>query len=347
MKKITIIGIDLAKNVFQLCGVDSQGKHILRRRLMRAQVIPFFAQLPSCLVAMEACASSQYWARTIEELGHEVKRIPAQFVTPYRRGNKTDATDAAAICEAVQRPNMRFVPNKTQEQADIQALHRVRSGFVQTKTATINQIRGLLAENGIIVPQGVSHVRKNLPTIIDDLSNALSGLMRQTLGGLYEYLVSLDMKITQLDKQLKLMSRENEDCKRLMQIPGIGVMNATILVSLCGHVSNFSKSRAFASFLGLTPNEHSSGGKQHLGGITKRGNVYARSLLVHGARAVIRLIRKGKKPFGEGALDTWLRNLLERRGVNKTCVALANKLARIVWVILTQKVPFQSNPLTT
>ncbi len=338
MKKITIIGIDLAKNVFQVCGMDSRGQVLLNRKISRKQVTVFFAQLPSCIVAMEACASSQYWARTIEELGHEVKRIPAQFVTPYRRGNKTDATDAMAICEAAQRPNMKFVPNKTQEQADIQAVHRIRNGFIQTRTATVNQVRGLLAENGII---GVGHVRKQLPGILDDQSNGLSGRMRHNLRQLYEYLVQLDECIIEQESQIKAICKEREDCKRLLHIPGIGVMNASILVSLCGHVSNFNKSRSFAAFLGLTPKEHSSGGKQRLGGITKRGNVYARSLLVHGARAVVRRMLQGGKPYGDSPVDIWLRKLIERRGVNKACVALANKMARIVWKILTSQEDFR------
>lgn len=342
MKTTTLIGIDLAKNVFQLHGVDDNGRKVFDRKLTRGQVVPFFANLPSCAVAMEACASSQYWARVIEELGHEVKRLPAQFVTPYRRGNKTDATDAAAICEAAQRPNMRFVPNKSHDQADIQAVHRVRNGFVQGRTAVLNRARGLLGEYGIIIPQGAAHVRKHLICILDDiLPTELSGLMRGLLQTLYTHLVRLEEEIEALDKQLRIICQNREECKRLMKIPGIGPMNATSLVCLCGHASNFNKSRAFASFLGLTPKEFSSGGKQRLSGITKRGNSYARSLLVHGARAVLRAIQRGHSPYGGGRMEEWIKRLIERRGMNKACVALANKMARIAWRLIVYKEDFR------
>lgn len=341
MRQATIIGIDLAKNVFQLHGTDEKGKNILARKLSRKQVAPFFATLPRCTVAMEACASSGYWGRVIEELGHEVKRIPAQFVVPYRRGNKTDATDAEAICEAAQRPNMRFVPNKTQLQEDIQSLHRVRNGFIQARTGALNQTRGLLAEQGLVIPQGASNVRKYLVKLFgDEISVEISGVMRGIAQVLYDYIVTLDEKIKDLDKQILTICKNLDECRRLMQIPGIGPMNATILVSLCGHASNFSKSRAFASYLGLTPKEFSSGGKQRLGGITKRGNSYARALLVHGARAVVRSVLRGNSPYG-GKTDEWIKKLIERRGINKACVALANKMARIAWKLLVGQEDFK------
>lgn len=343
MSAITTIGIDLAKNVFHVYGVDERGKTVLNRRLTRGKVVEFFAQLPSCVVGMEACASSMYWARTIEELGHDVRRMPAQFVVPYRRGNKTDATDAAAICEAVQRPNMRFVPNKSQHQADIQAVHRVRSGYIRERTATINKIRGLLAENGIIIPQGSRHIGAKVIFIIGDESNELSGIMRQILTGLYEHLDELKEKIARQNTLLEKISKESEDCERLQQIPGIGVMTATLLLSLSGNLSSFEKGRAFSSYLGLTPKEHSSGGKQYIGGISKRGNTYARTLLIHGARAVISLLFVGKVPYGGGPMYEWLKRLVERRGVNKACVALASKNARIAWRLLTRKEDFQAS----
>ena len=341
MKAISIIGLDLAKNVFQVCGVDKHGKRILSRKLSRAQVTKFFALLPSCVVGMEACATSQYWARVIEELGHEVRRIPAQFVAPFRQGNKTDVADALAICEAAQRPHMRFVPNKTQAQADMQAVHRVRSGFMRARTATANQIRSLLAENGIIIQRGVCHVRKNLPGILDDIDNELSGLMRRMLYQLQEYLETLEANIAEQDAVIATLSKETEVCRRLLKVPGIGPMTATILTSLCGHVSNFNGGRAFSSYLGLTPKEHSFGGKQRLGRITKRGNVYARTLLIHGARSVIYAMQSGKKPYGGNSADDWLFRLVERRGIQKACVALANKNARIAWKLLTTENSFE------
>jgi len=343
MAAITTVGIDLAKNVFHVYGVDERGKTVLNRKLIRRKVLEFFAQLPSCVVGMEACASSLYWARTIEELGHEVRRMPAQFVVPYRRGNKTDATDAAAICEAVQRPNMRFVPNKSQYQADIQAVHRIRSGYIRERTATINKIRGLLAENGIIIPQGSRHIREKVAFIMADELNGLSGIMRQVLTSLYEHLCELKDKISRQDVLLGQIGRESDDCKRLQKIPGIGVMTATLLLSLSGNLSSFEKGRAFSSYLGLTPKEHSSGGKQRMGGISKRGNTYARTLLIHGARAVISVLFAGKIPYGGGPMYEWLKRLVERRGVNKASVALASKNARIAWRLLTRKDEFQSS----
>lgn len=342
MKAIRIVGLDLAKNVFQVCGVDECGRKVLSRKLARGQVAQFFALLPSCVVGMEACATSQYWARVIEELGHEVRRIPAQFVVAYRQGNKTDAADALAICEAAQRPHIRCVPNKTQAQADTQAVHRVRSGFIRARTSTANQIRGLLAENGIIIRQGICHVRHSLLGILDDTASNLSGLMRQLLRQLHEYLEILETQIAGQDAIIVMLSKETEASRRLLKVPGIGPMSATILTSLCGHVSNFADSRAFSSYLGLTPKEHSSGGKQRLGGITKRGNVYARTLLIHGARSVIYAMQRGKKPYGDGPVDDWLRRIVERRGIQKACVALANKNARITWKLLTTQKEFEA-----
>lgn len=343
MIAITAIGIDLAKNVFFVHGVNKHGKTVLSRKLARGKVTEFFATLPSCTVGMEACASSLYWARTIEELGHEVRRMPAQYVIPYRRGNKTDATDAAAICEAMQRPDMRFIPNKSQAQADIQAIHRIRTGYIRSRTAAINQMRGLLAENGIILPQGSNQIREKIVFILGDEANGLSGVMRQILRGLYEHIISLQDQISEQDKLLSQVSRSNEDCKRLQQIPGIGIITATLLLSLSGNVANFEKGRSFSAYLGLTPIESSSGGKRRMGGITKRGNAYARTLLIHGARAVISQLLRGRTPYGGGAMYEWLKRLVERRGVNKACVALASKNARIAWRLLTQKTDFQAS----
>lgn len=342
MNDITAIGIDLAKNVFFVHGVDKRGATVISRKLTRGQVTRFFANLPSCVVGMEACASSLYWARVIEELGHDVRRMPAQYVVPYRRGNKTDATDAAAICEAMQRPDMRFVPNKNQIQADIQAVHRIRTGYIRSKTAAINQIRGLLAENGITIPVGSKNIQKNVVSILDNESNGLSGVMRQMLRGLYEHILSLSDKVHEQDLLLSRISRADEDCKRLQKVPGIGVISATLLLSLSGNVNNFENGRAFSAYLGLTPMEHSSGGKRRMGGITKRGNVYARTMLIHGARAVVSQIFMGRKPYGGGAMYEWLRRLVERVGINKACVALANKNARIAWQMLVNKTEFKA-----
>jgi transposase len=342
MKRITTIGIDLAKNSFQLHGVDAHGKAVLRKTLRRDHVIPFFANLPECLVGMEACASSAYWARAIEECGHIVRRIHPRFVKPYLMADKNDANDAAAICEAVGRPRMRFVPRKSQEQADIQAIHRVRQGFMQRRTAAINQARALLAENGIIFKQGASQVRLRLPTIVDDANNGLSDRMRRLFGSLYEHIVCLEASIARQDRELRTIAKEHDACKRLMKVPGVGIMTATILLTMTGAAADFKNGRQFAAYLGLVPRQHSTGGKQHLLGITKRGDSYARTLLIQGARAVLRAMKYGHAPLGEGAQSSWLARLVDRRGPNRACVGLANKTARIVWSMLAHGSPYQA-----
>lgn len=334
MKAITTIGIDLAKNSFSVYGVDAKGKPVLQRTLNRSGVVRFFANLPQCLVGMEACASSEYWARTIESLGHTVLRIHPRYAKAYLLGAKNDANDAAAICEAVQRPNMRFVPHKSPEQVDIQCAHRIRQGYIRSRTALVNQIRGLLSEYGIIMPQGVSHVRRHLPAIIADGDNELSGLMRNNLISLYDSLCFFDQKIVDQDNALKILAKENEACKRLMQVPGIGFITATILLSVAGVASNFKNGREFAAFLGLVPLQNSTGGKTKLLGISKRGDRYIRTLLVHGARAVLRSLTIGRMP--EGQRSKWLTDLVARRGAKRACVGLANKTARIAWSLLAQ-----------
>lgn len=334
MDRITTIGIDLAKNSFQLHGVDAQGKMILRKTLRRDQVVTFFANLPECLVGMEACASSAYWARVIEECGHTVRRIHPRFIKSYLMADKNDANDAAAICEAVSRPRMRFVPRKSQEQADIQALHRVRQGLIQARTAAINQVRGLLAENGITIRQGPSQLRLRLPVIVDDQENGLSGCMRQLLTSVYEHIVALEARIATHDRQLQTIAKEHEACNRLMKVPGVGVLTATILLTMAGSAADFKNGRQFAAYLGLVPRQYSTGGKQRLLGITKRGDSYTRTLLIQGARAVLGAIKIGRAPLGEGECSAWLVRLADRRGPNRACVALANKTARIVWSML-------------
>lgn len=334
MSTVSVIGIDLAKNTFQLHGVDSQGKTVLRKTLKRTQVADFFSNLPHCLVGMEACASSTYWARVIDSCGHTAKRIHPKFVKPYLMAEKNDPNDAEAICEAVQRPRMRFVPNKTQEQADIQAVHRVRRGFVQARTAAMNQVRGLLAENGIVLKQGACHVRFFLPTIIDDHENGLSGTMRQLLRSQYENITFLDARIAEQDKALKDIAKEQEACRRLMRIPGVGILTATILLTVAGTVQDFKNGREFAAYLGLVPRQHSTGGKRRLLGISKRGDSYVRTLLIHGGRAVLRSMKMDRAPLGDGARNAWLVSLVDRRGHNRASVALANRTARIAWSML-------------
>ena len=339
MATITTIGIDLAKNSFAIYGVNSVGKRVLQRTLSRTGVARFFANLPACLVGMEACASSEYWARTLESLGHEVRRIHPRYVKAFLLGSKNDANDAAAICEAVQRPNMRFVPHKSPEQVDIQCVHRIRQGFVRSRTALTNQIRGLLGEYGIVMGQGVSTVRTNLPALISNESNELSPIMRRNLGALYESLCFLDNRILEQEQILKDIARENEACKRLMRVPGIGLLTATILLTVAGVASNFKNGREFAAYLGLVPRQNSSGGKVKLLGITKHGDVYTRTLLVHGARAVLYSLLAGRTP--QAQQNAWVAELVTRRGKNRASVALANKTARIAWSMLAHGTEFK------
>jgi len=332
MKTATTIGIDLAKNSFSVYCVNAKGKPVLQRTLSRAGVVNFFANIPSCLVGMEACAGSEYWARTIESLGHEVRRIHPRYVKAYLLGAKNDVNDAAAICEAVQRPNMRFVPHKSPEQTDIQCVHRIRQGYIRSRTALINQARGLLAEYGIVVRQGANYLRSQLPLLIDDNENKLSSRMRQNLTSLYESLCFFDRQIAGQEAMLKAIVRENEACKRLLKVPGIGLLTATILFSVAGAAANFKNGREFAAYLGLVPRQHTTGGKIKLLGISKRGNSYTRTLLIHGARALISSAFRG----GTQAQNTWLNELTERRGTQRASVALANKTARIAWSMLAK-----------
>ena len=286
--KIIRIGLDLAKNVFQVHGVDLQGKTGLRRQLRRNQMIEFFRKQSPCLIGMEACASAHYWARTLMAMGHEVKLIAPQFVKPYVKGNKNDANDAEAICEAVSRPNMRFVPIKTVEQQDIQALHRIRQELVHQRTAKVNQIRGLLGEYGITVEQRVPALRKKLPEILEDAENGLTAEFRVLLDGLREDLVNLDTRIGSMDQAIQKLAQEHAGAKRLQQLRGIGPITATALIAAIGNGSMFERGRDAAAWCGLTPAQHSSGGKDRLLGISKRGDAYLRTLLIHGARAVIK-----------------------------------------------------------
>jgi transposase len=333
---ITTVGIDLAKKVFQVHGVDGRGKASLKKQLKRAQVLPFFANLPPCLIGMEACGSSHYWARKLEQLGHTVKLMAPQFVKPYVKTNKNDAADAEAICEAVSRPSMRFVPIKSGEQQAVLSLHRAREGFVKARTAQANQIRGLLTEYGIIIPLGIDNIAKQLPDILEDGENELPGVFRQLLQRLGEHLKELDRQVDELDAQIQRWHRENAASRKLAQIPGIGPLTASALVASIGDAKSFENGRQLAAWLGLVPRQHSTGGKQTLLGISKRGDRYLRKLLIHGARAVIRVSERRIEQT-----DDWLDRIMDRRNKNVAAVALANKNARIVWALLAHDRKFQ------
>ena len=326
--KITTIGIDLAKIVFQIHGVDERGKVGVRKQLKRAEMLVYFANLEPCLIGMEACGSSHYWARKLEGYGHTVKLMAPQFVKPYVKTNKNDMADAEAICEAVSRPNMRFVAIKSVEQQAILSVHRARQGFVKARTAQGNQIRGLLAEFGIIIPQGIRSISKQIPEILEDGENGLPGTMRNLIDRLTENLKEMDRQVKELEAKIQLWHRENAASCKLAEIPGLGPITASAIVATVGDAREFKNGRQLAAWLGLVPKQHSSGGKQTLLGISKRGDTYLRTLMIHGARAVIRFAENKAKP------NVWLGKLMARRNKNIAAVALANKNARIVWALL-------------
>jgi transposase len=281
---------------------------------------------------MESCGGSNYWARKFQSYGHEVKLISPQFVKPYVKSNKNDANDAEAICEALTRPTMRFVAIKTMEQQDIQAIHRIRSRLIKERTALVNQIRGLLGEYGIVVAQGISHIRKQLPEIIENTENKLSEFAKKLFNNLLCELCDKDCKVEEYDAEIMQISKRNKVCQRLMKIEGVGVLTATALVASIGDASVFKNGREMAAFLGLVPKQHSSGGKQRLLGISKRGDRYLRCLLIHGARAAITHSKNLPDKKAE-----WLKSLEERRGRNRATVALANKNARVMWAMMTNQ----------
>jgi len=330
--EITTLGIDLAKNVFQLHGVNTIGEKVLSKQCSRKQLIEFAAKLPACLIAMEACGSAHHWARKFISMGHEVRLISPQFVKPFVKSNKNDANDAEAIVEAAIRPSMRFVTVKTVSQQDVLSLHRVRSRIVGARTALINEIRGLLGEYGLVLPQGARQVRSQLLTIVDIKSSELTSHSRALFKDLYEELVAIDEKIKSMDKKIQNLSGCDAQAKKLMQLPGVGPLTATALVASVGNASMFENGRGLSGWLGLVPRQHSSGGKNKLGGISKRGDQYLRTLFIHGARSVLLRIETR-----EDAQAKWLKRLIERRGFNRACVALANKNARVAWALLARE----------
>ena len=333
--RITTIGIDLAKVVFQIHGVDERGKMAVRKQLKRAEMSVYFANLEPCLIGMEACGSAHHWARKLAGYGHTVKLMAPQFVKPYVKTNKNDIADAEAICEAVSRPNMRFVAMKTVEQQAILSVHRARQGFVKARTAQGNQIRGLLSEFGIVIPQGIRSIMKQMPEILEDAENGLPGTMRHLLERLTENLKEMGRQANELEAQIQLWHRENEASRKLADIPGLGAITASAIVATVGNVREFKSGRQLAAWMGLVPRQHSSGGKQNLLGISKRGDTYLRTLLIHGARSVIRFAEKKAEP------ESWLRKLMARRNKNVATVALANKNARIVWALLANDRTFR------
>ena len=329
------VGIDLAKQVFQVHGVDYQDKVVLRKQLRRNQLLSYFATLPPCLIGMEACGGAHHWARELQKLGHTVKLIAPQFVKPYVKSNKNDANDAEAICEAVGRPTMRFVSVKTIAQQDLQAIHRIRSELVRQRTAKVNQIRGFLAEYGLVVGRQVATLRRALPELLEDAENGLSFDFRALLEDLRQDLIRLDERVAEMDKKVHTLADSMPATKLLQSIPGIGPIIATAIVCAVGDGKQFKRGRDLAAWLGLTPRQQSSGGKDRLLGISKRGDTYLRTLLIQGAKSVLKVVDKKTDPR-----SLWLQNLCARKHKNIAAVALANKNARIAWALLSNETSY-------
>ncbi len=335
---ITTLGIDLAKNVFQLHGVDNEGNVVLKKRIRRSKFVEFMQQLPSCAVATESCGSANYWGRHLQAMGHEVKLIAPQFVKPFVMGDKNDSNDARAICQARLCKDMRYVPIKSEGQQDIQSIHRHRELLVKQRTQLANQIRGLLAEYGEIIPKEIRNLRSQLPAVIDDQANGLTSRARTLFSDLYQELRGYDEKIKRYDKEIDTIAEQNPACKNIMSIPGVGAKTATAVYAAIGSGYAFKNGRQFAAWCGLVPRQSSSGDKVRLGGITKRGNMYLRKLLVHGARASFNQASKKDTPVAR-----WACRKQARSSTNRTVVALANKNARVIWVMLTQGVCYEAN----
>ena len=326
---IITIGIDLAKNVFAVHGVDDSGKAALvKPKVAREQLLPMMAQLPPCVIGMEACSGAHHLARLFRQHGHTVKLMAPKFVTPYRmsgKRGKTDAADAAAICEAVTRPHMRFVPIKEEHQQIILCLHRTRNGFVEERTAVYNRLRGLISEFGIVLPQKVANLRRNIAEHLEDLP----GYANLCVGDLLAHADVLDARIAEYDRAIAQAAKEDARSKRLMQLPGIGPITASALLASLGGGHDFKNGRQVAAWMGLTPGQYSSGGVTRLGRITKAGDCYLRSLLVMGARAILSGLADKQDRFSR-----WARSLVERRGYWRAVVAIAAKNARLAWAAL-------------
>ncbi|MEI7512971.1 MAG: IS110 family transposase [Candidatus Uhrbacteria bacterium] len=336
MKNITLIGIDLSKNVFEVRCENHTGRLVSRQTLSRNKLLPFIRELPSgSTIAMEACGGSHYWCREFIAIGFNALMMSPQFVAPYRKSQKNDVNDAEAICEASRRPNMRFVPLKTIEQLDLQMLHRIRERLMKQRTALMNQMRGLLIERGIAIPQGVASFRKAIVRIIQELGE--QSILAFSVKQLWEEFHHLNEHVNEFSKKIEYEAKTNESCKLLDKLEGVGAMGCTALVAAIGNTKGFENGRSFSASLGMVPRQFSTGGKTVLGGITKVGDGYVRKILIHGARSVVRAaIQKNKTD----PLSLWIRELHARCGMNRTAVALANKTARRAWAILAGKQPF-------
>ena len=331
----SVVGLDIAKNIFHLYSLEADGK-AMKKKLKRAELLRFFANTPVSLIGMEACGGVHYWARELTKLGHDVVLLNARYVKGFVVGNKTDFNDAQAIHEAVLRPNKRVVKVKTEEQQDMQLLHNIRQDLVDQRTALINQLRGLLMERGIVIAKGINYVRKELPFILEDAENGLTHLSRELFAEQYQKLKELDKTIKSHDQRIARLCQQNQLSKRFLAVPGVGVITASIIAADIGDGKAYAGSRDYAASLGVVPKQHSSGDKQVYLGISKRGNRYIRKMLIHGARSVLKTCRNKTDK-----LSVWLQALIERRGFNKATVALANKNARILWAMANKDQDYQ------
>ncbi len=339
---IASIGIDLGKTVFHLVALGERSKVLLRRKFSRSQLLAYTANLPSSLIGIEACAGSHFLGAALRDQGHQVRLIPGQFVKPYRKSNKNDFIDAEAIAEAVTKENMRFVPIKTQDQLDLQAMHRVRDRLVQRRTALINEIRGFLLDRGIVFAAKPIRLRENLLSVIEDAEQNLTPRLRWLLQQMWQEWQQLEVEIKAISDQLDAISTQDELCRRLRHIPGFGPLVATATVAAIGNGAAFRRGRDFAASLGIVPRQYSTGGRQQLLGISKRGNKYLRRMLIHGARAVLLMVK-----YNTAGLGQWVKRLEERAPRNKVIVAIANKLARIAWAVLSSGNEYHHQPLQT
>lgn len=339
MNQVSILGIDLAKSVFQLHGIDEHGHLLLSKQVRRAGLLKTVANLPPCLIAIEVCGGAYYWAREFQALGHEVKLIPPQYVKPFVQVNKNDIRDAQAIAEAAARPATPAVALKSLEQQDIQAIHRVRERLIRERTAVANELRGLLVEVGMVFPRGNVQIAKHLPALLAQHRDQLSCRRYRLIEELRLQWLERNHRITEYDKELKVLAEQEPNCRLLQTVPGIGPINATLLYSHVGSVDAYRSGRHLSAALGLVPKQHASGGKMVMKGISKQGNTHVRRQLIHGSRAVYSVLSKAGQP---SALRNWVQRK-QGKHPNKIIVALANKLARICWAVLKKQTPYQAD----
>ena len=338
---ISIIGIDIGKTIFHLVALDATGSIVRKKHFSRTQLVQFLSNVPRCLIGMEACCGSHHLGRLLKSLGHEVRLMPAQFVRPFVKSNKNDYLDAEAIAEAVQRPTMRFVEIKTEDQLDLQALHRVRDRLVSRRTGVVNQLRAFLLERGIACQKGRNFLRRLMPALLPDAEQVLSPRMYRIVVQLWAEWQALEDQVEELDREIGTIAKQDAACQRLLEVPGVGPLVATALVSAVGNGSGFTKGRELSAWLGLVPKQQSTGGKARLLGISKRGNPYLRRLFIHGARSVIMHCRRNSR------LGEWITQLELRTKRNVAVVALANKLARIAWAVLASGNEYRCRPVVS